>query len=245
MDRPGGIYHKRGPLETPIATCDVRDVAIAMIPTERALHDAVEDYISTTYDNLAQDERSAVGFVMTIYRRRLASSFHALRQTLTKRLADQRLALSGEDLPQDEQVDEVLDAEEAAEVASRGLVADERASIQGLLKRIAQLGIDTKARHSLETRFYILSRLLSAQEFARAVRGHWGIENRLHWQLDVSFREDECRVYRGHAPANLGVIRRFALGLLKRETSSKRGIEIKRLKCAASDEYREKVLFNS
>src|SRR5205814_7514738 len=66
--------------------------------------------------------------------------------------------------------------------------------------------IDTRGRHSLETRFYIMSRLLSAREFAGAVRGHWGIENRLHWQLDVSFREDECRVHRDHAPANLSVI---------------------------------------
>jgi predicted transposase YbfD/YdcC len=105
--------------------------------------------------------------------------------------------------------------------------------------------IETQGRHSLETRFDIMSRLLSAQEFGEAVRGHWGIENRLHWQLDVSFREDQCRVHRDHAPANLSVIRRFALGLLKRETSNKRGIETKRLKCAANDEYREKALFNT
>jgi predicted transposase YbfD/YdcC len=104
---------------------------------------------------------------------------------------------------------------------------------------------DSRGRTSLEARYYILSTLLSVQEFAAAVRGHWGIENNLHWQLDVSFREDECRVHRDHAPANLSVIRRFALGLLKRETSCKRGIEIKRLKCAANDEYREKALFNS
>ena len=82
-----------------------------------------------------------------------------------------------------------------------------------------------------------------AQEFAGAVRGHWGIENNLHWQLDVSFREDECRACRDHAPANLSVARRFALGLLKRETECKKGIEIKRIKCAASDQYRDKVLF--
>ena len=105
--------------------------------------------------------------------------------------------------------------------------------------------VDARGRQSLEARYYILSALLSAEEFAGAVRGHWGIENNLHWQLDVSFREDECRVHRDHAPANLSVIRRFALGLLKRETSCKRGIETKRLKCAASDEYREKALFNS
>jgi predicted transposase YbfD/YdcC len=105
--------------------------------------------------------------------------------------------------------------------------------------------VDWQGRASLEGRYYILSALLSAEEFAAAVRGHWGIENNLHWQLDVSFREDECRVRRDHAPANLSVIRRFALGLLKRETSCQRGIETKRLKCAASDEYREKALFNS
>ena len=104
---------------------------------------------------------------------------------------------------------------------------------------------DSQGRCRSEARYYILSVLLSAKEFAGAVRGHWGIENNLHWQLDVSFREDECRVRTDHAPANLSVIRRFALGLLKRETSCRRGIEIKRLKCAASDEYREKALFNT
>jgi predicted transposase YbfD/YdcC len=104
--------------------------------------------------------------------------------------------------------------------------------------------IDSQGHCRSEVRYYILSVLLAAKEFAEAVRGHWGIENNLHWQLDVSFREDECRVRIDHAPANLSVIRRFALGLLKRETSCRRGIETKRLKCAASNEYREKALFN-
>jgi hypothetical protein len=67
----------------------------------------------------------------------------------------------------------------------------------------------------------------------------------LPWQWEVSFREDQCRVRTAQAPANLSVIRRFALGLLERETSCRRGIETKRLKCAASDEYREKALFNT
>jgi predicted transposase YbfD/YdcC len=105
--------------------------------------------------------------------------------------------------------------------------------------------IDSRGRTSLEGRYYILSRRLSAQEFAEAVRGHWSIENDLHWQLDVSFREDECRARIGHSAANLSVIRRFALGLLKRETECRRGIETKRLKCAMNDEYREKVLLNT
>jgi predicted transposase YbfD/YdcC len=103
---------------------------------------------------------------------------------------------------------------------------------------------DSRGRSGMEARYYILSRQVSAEEFAGAVRGHGSIENNLHGQLDVSFREDECRVCRDHAPANLSVIRRFALGLLKRETSCRKGIEIKCIKCASNDEYREKALFN-
>jgi predicted transposase YbfD/YdcC len=120
---------------------------------------------------------------------------------------------------------------------------------EGLWRDLSAVGIaiservDSQGRGSMETRYYILSRRISAPEFAAAVRGHWSIENNLHWQLDVSFREDECRVCRDHAPANLSVIRRFALGLLKRETSCRKGIEIKRMKCAGNDEYRETVLF--
>jgi predicted transposase YbfD/YdcC len=131
------------------------------------------------------------------------------------------------------------------------VAAPETVDPEGLWQDLHAVGVafsdrvDSQGRESLEARYYILSTLMSAKEFAAAVRGHWGIENNLHWQLDVSFREDECRVHRDHAPANLSVIRRFALGLLKRETSCKRGIETKRLKCAASDEYREKALFNS
>jgi predicted transposase YbfD/YdcC len=129
--------------------------------------------------------------------------------------------------------------------------APETVDPDGLWQDLSAVGmaitesIDAQGRCRLEARYYILSVLLSAQEFAAAVRGHWSIGNNLHWQLDVSVREDECRVRTDHAPANLGVIRRFALGLLKRETSCRRGIETKRLKCAASDEYREKVLFST
>ena len=129
--------------------------------------------------------------------------------------------------------------------------APETVDPEGLWRDLSAVGMaitestDSQGCCRLEAHYYILSVLLSAKEFAGAVRGHWSIENNLHWQLDVSFREDESRVRRDHAPANLSVIRRFALGLLKRETSCRRRIETKRLKCAASDEYREKVLFNT
>jgi predicted transposase YbfD/YdcC len=128
--------------------------------------------------------------------------------------------------------------------------APESVDPDGLWRDLSALGIatsereDSQGRQSVEKRFYILSRLVKVEEFAGAVRGHWGIENNLHWQLDVSFREDECRVSRDNAPANLSVIRRFALGLLKREKSCRKGIEIKRMKCGNNDEYREEVIFN-
>ena len=57
-----------------------------------------------------------------------------------------------------------------------------------------------------EVRYYILSRYLSGRRFAEAVRDHWGIENRLHWQLDVTFQEDQCRVRKGHADANFSIL---------------------------------------
>jgi superfamily II DNA or RNA helicase len=140
-------YHRRGLLTTPVATREVRDRPLDMSTSERALYDAVETYISQTYDKAAPNQRSAVGFVMTIYRRRLASSFFALQQTLTKRLA----GLGGvidEDLSQDEQVDEVLDTDEATTAAE--LVHEEHDAIRGLLKGIAKVGTNTKARVLVE-----------------------------------------------------------------------------------------------
>jgi predicted transposase YbfD/YdcC len=60
------------------------------------------------------------------------------------------------------------------------------------------------------------------------VRGHWSIENRLHWQLDVTFGEDRCRVRKGHADANFSALRRMALSMLKNETTRKVGVKNKR-----------------
>lgn len=64
---------------------------------------------------------------------------------------------------------------------------------------------------------------------AGAIRGHWGIENKLHDVLDVSFAEDQNRIRKGHAAENFSRIRRIALNLLRRETTKKRGIKGKRL----------------
>jgi predicted transposase YbfD/YdcC len=96
-----------------------------------------------------------------------------------------------------------------------------------------------------EMRYYILSLYMAARRFAAAVRGHWGIENSLHWQLDVTFGEDQCRVRKGHADTNFSLLRRTALSLLKREATAKVGIKNKRLTAGWDEEYLEQVLFGT
>ncbi len=148
-------YFEAGMLAAPIAERRVEDRLIGMTADERGLYEAVEDYIASTWNQASADERSAVGFVMTIYRRRLASSFRALRATLERHLdaigsggdrAAARLRLAGldEDAPDDETADEVLDAEEVAELERRALAAEERADVERLLARLRGLPPDSK-----------------------------------------------------------------------------------------------------
>jgi predicted transposase YbfD/YdcC len=93
-----------------------------------------------------------------------------------------------------------------------------------------------------EMRYYIMSRKLSAKQFAAAVRGHWSIENSLHWQLDVTFQEDQSRLRRGHADANFSILRRTALSLLKNNTTLKVGVKNKRLNAGWDEDYLQQVL---
>jgi predicted transposase YbfD/YdcC len=93
-----------------------------------------------------------------------------------------------------------------------------------------------------DTRYYISSLPGQATEFAEAARGHWGIENSLHWVLDVAFREDNCRARKGNGAQNFAVLCHIALDLLKQDKTAKCGIKAKRLKAGWDEAYLVKVL---
>lgn len=94
---------------------------------------------------------------------------------------------------------------------------------------------------STSVRYYISSLAGEAAQAASAIRAHWGVENNLHWMLDVDFREDASRLRVGHAAHNFSILRRLALELLRRE-STKVGVKAKRLKAGWDDTYLLKVL---
>jgi predicted transposase YbfD/YdcC len=97
------------------------------------------------------------------------------------------------------------------------------------------------AEKSCEDRYHLAS-LVGAKRILWAVRSHWGIENELHWTLDIAFDEDHCRVRKGHGPQNFAILRHIALNLLKQEKTAKRGIKGKRLLAAWNQDYLLKVL---
>jgi len=95
---------------------------------------------------------------------------------------------------------------------------------------------------STQTRYYLLSRALSAKDFGAAVRSHWGIENQLHWTLDMSFGEDQSRIRQGYAAENFVVLRHLALNLLRQQQTKRLSIRAKRLKAGWEDAYLLQVL---
>ncbi len=108
----------------------------------------------------------------------------------------------------------------------------------GLVERQRRIG----AALSSETHYYLLSGVADAVTFGRAARSHWGIENRVHWALDVAFREDESRVRVGDGAENLAVLRHFALNLLRQERTAKGSRATKRFRAALDDAYLLTVL---
>lgn len=153
-------YHKAGMLSTKIAERHVEDRFVTLTPRERDVYEAVEDYISNTYNKSSMATRHAIGFIMTVYRRRLASSFAALAQTLENRLnaVANRQALpvtadatrAEEDVLEDEATAEVMDADEAVDLEQQALVLEEKDDIAILLEMTKGLPMDSKAQTLLE-----------------------------------------------------------------------------------------------
>ncbi|HHV49424.1 ISAs1 family transposase [Azonexus hydrophilus] len=115
--------------------------------------------------------------------------------------------------------------------------------------RLAGIGMIERQREingktSYERAFYIGSKgIASAESFAKAARSHWGIENSLHWVLDVIFRKDDCRVRKDHAPHNFAALRKFALALLRQDTQyPKRSLRSRRKTAERLPDYRAALL---
>ena len=122
---------------------------------------------------------------------------------------------------------------------------------QGIRNREAWAGLNVigmcrcermgDGKTSEEVRYFIGSRVMSARAYGAGSRGHWGIENNLHWQLDVTFAEDDNRVQRRHGAENLAMLRRLALTLLKQHPS-KLSLACKRLAAALDPLFLEEIL---
>lgn len=109
------------------------------------------------------------------------------------------------------------------------------------LPGVVRARTELKERCRTDTRYYISSAPLTAQAAADAVRGHWGIENRLHWVLDVVFRDDQARLRTGHGAKNMAVVRHFAINLV-RAVADKKSIKLRRKAAGWDVRYLSSIL---
>ena len=94
----------------------------------------------------------------------------------------------------------------------------------------------------VDTRYFLTSLPAQAEQFARAVRQHWGVENTLHWVLDMSFQEDACRIRKEQGAQTFAVLRHIAVNLLRREPHHKRGVKARRKRAGWDRGYLVQVL---
>ena len=135
-------------------------------------------------------------------------------------------------------------------IETRRCVASE--DIQWLARRERWCGVRSVAmiestrqigeHSSTERRYYISSLGADAKRLGEAIRGHWGIENSMHWVLDVAFGEDQCRARVKNAAQNFAILRRIVINLLRADPTTKVGAKTKRLKASADDRYRAHIL---
>lgn len=108
----------------------------------------------------------------------------------------------------------------------------------GMVESVRQ--VDGKT--TVETRYFISSLESNAEQFANSVRSHWGIQNSLHWGLDVALKEDEYRIRKDNAPQNFALLRQIAVNLLGKEKRVKRGTKNKQFLAAMDNNYLLRVL---
>ena len=118
-----------------------------------------------------------------------------------------------------------------------------------LWKGLESIGLVTSCclrdgKETIEVRYYISSLDVDVERFARAVRGHWGVENGCHWSLDMTFREDESRLRERHLRENFAWLNRFALSLLKQHPG-RQSLAMKRRSCGWSDAFLMEVVTGS
>ena len=126
------------------------------------------------------------------------------------------------------------------------MISDRRYPGQPKFPGLAMLGrveteVERGGKIENETRYYLCAIRMTAEIFGQAVRGHWGIENRRHWVLDVVFREDLARLRRGNAPANMGTVRHAALNLLS-QAKPITGFKNRRKRAGWNVDYLENVI---
>ncbi len=126
-----------------------------------------------------------------------------------------------------DQLDWLKGREEWKKLCSVGFVLSER---------------ERKGKTTTEVRFYFSSLKCDVEKFARCVRGHWEIENKLHWVLDVVFREDDCRTRSGYGAENLALLRKITLNVLRQDNHKRKSIRGRRKIAGWNNDYLTKLL---
>ena len=129
------------------------------------------------------------------------------------------------------------------EVFDKGLIVDEERweSLSTIVKITSTREVISSGKVTTQERYYISSLDVEGNDFNTFIRSHWGIENKLHWSLDMTFREDEQRKRANHAAENFAIVRKIGLNLLKKD-DAKGSLKSKRLKAAWSKDYLIKIL---
>ena len=187
------------------------------------ISEADADYVLTLKANHGTAYAEVLSFLEDARQRSFAGVAHDFVETVDKdhgRLETRRYWIT-------EQIDWFADRAQWEKLRSVALVESQR---------------EVADERRVERRVFLCSLGADARLLAQAVRGHWGIENQLHWVLDVQMNEDDCRVRVGHAAENLATLRRIVLNLLRRDTHTKAGTRAKQLQAAWDHAYLQSLL---